>query len=88
MCRRGGYLTITGRRGRGKDAGSGADPLYTTADHKYVDDVVELKRREEPTLPRFKAQLLWGENGSGLAAEPDVPDRRRRRADEGNTPSM
>src|SRR5262249_31749358 len=46
-----------------KDADS-ARVLYTTADHKYVDEPLAMKR-EDPALPRFKVELQ-GENGKGL----------------------
>jgi len=48
---------------RGKDADH-AQILYTTADHKYVDQAVEMKRIEA-TMPRFRG-VLNGENGHGL----------------------
>jgi len=38
--------------------------LFTTADHKYVDQPVEMRRIEE-SLPRFRG-VLNGENGRGL----------------------
>ncbi len=48
---------------RGKDADR-AHILYTTADHKYVDEVVEMKRVNDG-MPRFRGELM-GENGRGL----------------------
>src|SRR5262245_8394366 len=48
---------------RGKDADT-AQIFFTTADHKYVNQAVEIKR-EDPTLPRFVGKLN-GENGKGL----------------------
>jgi hypothetical protein len=48
---------------RGKDADT-AQILYTTADHKYVDQAVRMDR-VEPTSPRFSG-VLNGENGRGL----------------------
>jgi hypothetical protein len=48
---------------RGKDADT-AQILFTTADQKYVNHPVEMKR-VEPTLPRFSG-ILNGENGRGL----------------------
>src|SRR5262245_18302314 len=48
---------------RGKDADT-AQILFTTADHKYVNQAVEMKR-EDPALPRFSG-VLNGENGKGL----------------------
>lgn len=48
---------------RGKDADH-AQILFTTADHKYVDQPVEMKRIE-PTMPRFRG-VLNGENAHGL----------------------
>jgi hypothetical protein len=48
---------------RGKDADT-AQILFTTADQKYVNHPVEMKR-VEPTLPRFSG-VLNGENGRGL----------------------
>ncbi len=48
---------------RGKDADR-VQILYTTADHKYVDQPVEMKRIEE-TMPRFRG-VLNGDNGVGL----------------------
>src|SRR5579863_440143 len=41
-----------------------AQILYTTTDHKYVDQSVEM-RRIDPNLPRFRG-VLNGENGRGL----------------------
>ncbi|MGE5195327.1 MAG: hypothetical protein ACM3U2_22770 [Deltaproteobacteria bacterium] len=55
-------LTVTAEI-RGKDADT-AQILFTTADHKYVNYPVEMKR-DEPTLPRFSG-VLNGENGRGL----------------------
>ena len=48
---------------RGKDA-EHTQILYTTADHKYVNFAVEMKRIE-PEMPRFRG-VLNGENGHGL----------------------
>lgn len=48
---------------RGQDADT-ARILFTTVDHKYVDEPVEM-RRVDPDLPRFRG-MLNGENGKGL----------------------
>ena len=48
---------------RGKDADR-ARILFTTADHKYVDEAVEM-HRIDADLPRFRGTLN-GENGRGL----------------------
>jgi hypothetical protein len=48
---------------RGKDANH-AQILYTTTDHKYVDQTVEMRRIDE-NLHRFRG-VLNGENGRGL----------------------
>ena len=48
---------------RGKDANH-AQILYTTTDHKYVDQTVEMRRIDE-NLSRFRG-VLNGENGRGL----------------------
>ena len=48
---------------RGKDANH-AQVLYTTHDHKYVDQIVEMRRIDE-NLTRFRG-VLNGENGRGL----------------------
>ncbi|MGQ0635841.1 MAG: hypothetical protein ACT4QC_14615 [Planctomycetaceae bacterium] len=48
---------------RGEDADR-AQILFTTADHKYVEQPVELRRLDD-ALPRFRG-VLNGENGRGL----------------------
>lgn len=48
---------------RGRDADA-AQILFTTVDHKYVDEPVAM-RRIDPDLPRFRGTLN-GENGRGL----------------------